>query len=379
MTHNKPYLQPYGGRSTRHSCPRCGSPHSFTYYLDGDTGAVIHPTVGKCDREVNCCYHYTPKQFFEDNPDRRATLTPAVVNREFRQPEPPKEPGRISKEYIVRALGYGSNFVEFLCRIFDTDTLESSTVQRLMSEYYFGQTREKSIIFWQIDIQGRIRTGKMMLYSPATGKRVKDHAHAFDWVHARLKREGKLPDDFNLVQCLFGEHLLRRRPDAVVALVESEKSAIIGSGCFPDYIWLATGGRSQMSPDKVRVLRGRTVVMFPDTDTDGKTFALWCEKARELEAIGCRVTVSDLLERNATPEDREAKIDLADWLIRQLKASAPEPGITGTEPAATPAPLLTLEEKALQHLCGLNHNVQTLIDTLGLVSATTGKELRIIN
>ena len=55
-------------------------------------------------------------------------------------------------------------------------------------------------------------------------------------------------------------------PDKVVALVESEKSALIASGVYPEYIWLATGGKSQLSIDKLKVLQGRTVIMFPDVD-----------------------------------------------------------------------------------------------------------------
>lgn len=245
-----------------------------------------------------------------------------------------------------------------------------------MSDYYFGATKDKSIIYWQIDERGHIRTGKIMQYDPATSKRIKNASGAIDWVHAKLKRDKILPDDFNLVQCLFGEHLLKRHPDKVVALVESEKSALIGAGCYPDYVWLATGGRSQLSIDKLRVLRGRTVVMFPDVDGYG----LWCEKAKELGYTGCRVIVSDMLEKNATPADREAKIDLADWLIWQLKASAPmtAENCTVTQRAENAAGL-TAEEKALHHLGSLNPNIYILIDTLGLVSGTTGKELRIIN
>lgn len=184
-----------------------------------------------------------------------------------------------------------------------------------MSDYHLGTTENGSVIFWQIDGQDRIRTGKIMQYNPATGKRIKNAPRAIDWVHSQLKLDGTLPGDFNLAQCLFGEHLLKRHPDNVVALVESEKSAIICAGVYPDYIWLATGGRSQLSTDKLRVLKGRTVIMFPDVDG----YDLWCKKAREIEAMGCQVMVSDLLELKATPADREAQIDLADWLIRQLK------------------------------------------------------------
>ncbi|MEI7677237.1 MAG: PG0870-related protein, partial [Bacteroidales bacterium] len=62
------YLQKYKGKSTRHTCPACETIHSFTLYLNGDTHEPIHRTVGICNRETKCGYHYTPKQYFADNP-----------------------------------------------------------------------------------------------------------------------------------------------------------------------------------------------------------------------------------------------------------------------------------------------------------------------
>ncbi|WP_368043483.1 DUF6371 domain-containing protein [uncultured Alistipes sp.] len=341
--YNAPYLEPYKGRSSRHECPACHDKQSFARYLDGSTGAVIHPSVGRCNHESGCGYHYTPRQYFQDNPTRKEVCTPGVPGRTYRRPILPKEPDYIPKEYLARSLGYGSNFVTFLCSLFAPYTVESPTIARLMSDYYFGMTKDKSIIYWQIDEHNRIRTGKIMQYDPATGKRIKNTSGAIDWAHAKLKRDGILPGDFNLVQCLFGEHLLKRYPDKVVALVESEKSALIGAGVYPDYLWLATGGRSQLSIDKLRVLRGRAVVMFPDVDG----YELWCEKAQSLETIGCKVIISDLLEKNASPADRVAKIDLADWLIRQLQASAPERSGCETEPM--PAPALSLAAETKEH------------------------------
>ena len=60
--------------------------------------------------------------------------------------------------------------------------------------------------------------------------------------------------------------------------------------------------------------------MFPDVDG----FEYWSNKAKEVEAIGCKVVVSDLLEKNATDEDRANKIDIADWLIRYLSVETKE-------------------------------------------------------
>ena len=37
-----------------------------------------------------------------------------------------------------------------------------------------------------------------------------------------------------MTQCLFGEHLLTRYPERIVALVEAEKTAVIGAGFIPE-------------------------------------------------------------------------------------------------------------------------------------------------
>lgn len=194
--YNAPYLEPYKGRSSRHECPACHDKQSFARYLDGSTGAVIHPSVGRCNHESGCGYHYTPRQYFQDNPTRKEVCTPGVPGRTYRRPILPKEPDYIPKEYLARSLGYGSNFVTFLCSLFAPYTVESPTIARLMSDYYFGMTKDKSIIYWQIDEHNRIRTGKIMQYDPATGKRIKNTSGAIDWAHAKLKRDGILPGDF---------------------------------------------------------------------------------------------------------------------------------------------------------------------------------------
>ena len=61
-----PFLQKYAGKSTRFTCPNCKTPFSFTRYLDGETHQSIHPSVGRCNREIKCGYHYTPRQYFAD-------------------------------------------------------------------------------------------------------------------------------------------------------------------------------------------------------------------------------------------------------------------------------------------------------------------------
>ena len=98
-------------------------------------------------------------------------------------------------------------------------------------------------------------------------------------------------------------------PFPAVALVESEKTAIICTGLMPNYLWLATGGKSQFN-ERLKVLYGRDVVAFPDVDG----YTTWCEKVKEFPDLN--ISISNLLQCNATPEDMENHIDIADWLIR---------------------------------------------------------------
>ena len=96
-----------------------------------------------------------------------------------------------------------------------------------------------------------------------------------------------------------------------VALVESEKTAIIASLYFPQFAWLAAGSLTGLSTAKCKILAGRTVVLFPDIGGYEK----WSIKAKELSSI-TKFIVSDLLERNATEEERRLGRDLADYLLK---------------------------------------------------------------
>ena len=49
---------------------------------------------------------------------------------------------------------------------------------------------------------------------------------------------------------------------------------------YPEYIWLASGGLGEVQVDKFRPLRGRKIIMMPDTDTDGMAFKRWNDAAQ---------------------------------------------------------------------------------------------------
>jgi len=335
-------LQPYKGKDTRHTCPSCGQKQSFTLYLDSNTNNPIHRTVGKCNRESKCGYHYTPKQYFMDNPLSPSplervgvrSLTPPLVggrvgshasseisNQIIKKITPQQPPGTIPFSFIEKSASYRSNFVRFLCEILTDEQIHS-----IGENYALGATKSKEVIFWQIDIEGKVRTGKIMQYNPETGRRLKHESGAIDWVHNKLKKSGTLPEEYNLQQCFFGEHLLKLYREKTVAIVESEKSALIASAIMPDLIWLAAGNLNGLSIDKCQVLKGRDVILFPDLGA----FEKWSEKAKMLNSLspsphgegsGVRCSISTLLENIATPEAKANGFDIADYLIEELKST----------------------------------------------------------
>jgi hypothetical protein len=94
--------------------------------------------------------------------------------------------------------------------------------------------------------------------------------------------------------------------------VESEKTALIMTHYMPDLLWLATGGKDGcFNKGAVQVLKDRTVILFPDLGGWEK----WQQKSQMLLPICKRVIMSDVIEKIATNEQREAGLDIADFFL----------------------------------------------------------------
>jgi hypothetical protein len=319
-----PYiLEKYSGRASRHTCPRCGGRYEFTRYVDAVTDEMLSSSVGKCNHESSCGYHYTPKQYFEDNPTAEKSVVDQVrrrdvvvpISHKYATPAVPTLIGTIDRRYLERSLGVKSHFTAWLSRYFDAET-----VRRVVNEYAIGYTKDGRVIFWQQDIAGRVRTGQVMRYDSRIGRRIKGGTGAMDWVHAILKRRGELTEDFNLRQCLFGEHLLADNPDTTVVLVESAKSTVVGSALMPEFVWCATGGKAGFSAERCRALAGRKVIVIPDLDAHAE----WSAKAPVIaREIGCDIAVSDFLIRLCTADHCDSGYDIADYIIDRLDDGVP--------------------------------------------------------
>lgn len=177
-------------------------------------------------------------------------------------------------------------------------------------------------VFWQIDAAGNVRTAKQMRYGP-DGRRFK--GEGLSTLFAFKTSDGYRP-------CLFGEHLLSEDERRPVALVESEKTAILAAAHYPQLVWIGTGGSQFLTATKAQPLRNRPVLIIPDADDAGQIGA---QKAHEtLRDMGISARIVDILP------NVDDGTDLADVLAvlgeqpAQIVTAEPEPQPQPKNPAA---------------------------------------------
>jgi len=288
---------PLNGRQPKkHNCPSCGKKR-FVRYIYTDSGQYLPAHYGRCDREESCGYWLQPeKSFYHDKQySGFHAFSKEAVESTFR-------------DY------HQNSFVQFLTSVFGGEM-----AMEAVNNYQVGTIGE-STAFWQIDFNGFARSAKIINYNPITGKR----KPGTNWYHSLMNRQG-----FNLIQCFFGEHLVKASD--TVAIVESEKTAIIASLAMPHYTWIACGSKNGMGghrtglkTDKCEFLAERDIILFPDlTQADSDTvscFDLWTRIGVSLEReLGCSVLVFDEMEKNASDQQRADQWDIADFIIEDLK------------------------------------------------------------
>lgn len=273
-----------GRRQQKFTCPHCGKKKCFVRYVDTHNGhRYVADDVGKCDHQHSCGYHYKPSEYYHDNQWAMEPRTSASSHC-APKPLPPFQP--LPVEYVSRSHSPHSIFWQwFSTTIASKLSLSPEQICRIYNDYFIGATQKGDVIFWQIDGQQQVHGGHIMHY------RFDGHREGFQgWTHIPLIRVGLLPPDWQLYQCLFGEHLLCRRPDAHVCLVESEKTALVMAACHPEHLWLATAGSSGLSPERVKCLCGRRVTLFPDSGCYEK----WCRQMQL--TTGIDYNISEQLE-----------------------------------------------------------------------------------
>lgn len=272
--------------SKKYTCPKCDK-KTYVRYVD-DNGNYPEYIFGRCDREQSCGYLNIPN-------DKQESVGYSFAEKKVIQPSliPYGDGANTFKDYDK------NSFCKWLMSKVGVDKFNEA-----LEMYQFGICQDvvgckEWVIFWQVDIDMNCRSGKIIKYG-IDGRRDKNSFTT--WFH-KVKKY----DDFNLVQCFYGEHLLSSDERKPIAIVESEKTAIIAS-CFIDgYIWLSSGGKGGLNKNKCKVLDGRNVTLFPDLGA----YEDWNEKAKELG-----FKISDALEKRSTEEEKKQGLDIADYLIK---------------------------------------------------------------
>lgn len=237
----------------------------------------------------------------------------------------------VDKSVMERTLGYyeRNTFVRWMA-----DRLGSwdASVELAMRNY-IGTCKDGSVLWWQLDRLCNVRTAQRIRYQ--------DNGHRDKSVVAKKiyrQEDGYYP-------CLYNEHLLTSNPDAVVGIVESEKTAFLCGLYLPELdgkpvIWLASCGMNGMTESKVSVLKRRSVVLVPDWSYVSRATwgaevmrkkKIWDEGLKKEVVKVCEdgdivedyVSVSGRLKRickdvriwDPMPEIRSGA-DIADFLIR---------------------------------------------------------------
>lgn len=352
------YITQLEKTSRKHICPSCGK-RTFVRYVDADNN-YINENCGRCDRSDNCGCHNPPREFVDNTKIREYKPIP---------PTPPRSIDLLDAKFIESgsyALNGGlyeyrasrnNNFNYYLLDLFDW-----WTVKYLQDIFFIGSFTDGAITYPYIDGNGKLRSLKRQQYDKETGKRSKTENSYL--LHKVLSGN----DNFNYKGCLFGMHQIRAKysKDKTICIVEGEKSAVIASGAMPEYIWMATGAKDWFNEHSLEPIKDRKIVLYPDTSKTGETFAKWQQIADKYKTKGYNISVSEILEKSCTEEQKKQGYDIGDLLHNHLvKPKSMENEKIISEPIND----TYIEELSptIKEMVSVNHTLLNLIKTFDLV------------
>ena len=314
--------------SKKFVCPNCEKKR-FVRYLDVETKEYLPSEYGACDRIDKCGYKCNPYTDKYQGAGNQSYYVPNKIHS-----SPTITISNIPDDVLTNTLkDYDINrFIQNLKHNVKHPFSESS-INEVIEKYLLGTISTGymagSVTFPFINTRGKIRAIQVKQFDD-NNKTIRTNSIPYvikglykevninppTWIEKYNKNKSKF-------DCLFGEHLLSKYPNNPIALVEAPKSAIYGSMYygFPkddkQLLWLAVYNLSSLSLAKVRVLKGRDVILFPDLSSTGNAYSQWSEKANkfEIELENTTFSVFNFLEDNAAEEQRAKGLDIADFLI----------------------------------------------------------------
>lgn len=306
----------------------------YKCFVCGTGGDVISLVKDYCSLSFVEACDWLAREFSVVTSDGRSKMVPRLQHLSAKASEKRDDVGgmrddvvSLDTRLVSMSLSVKSEFCQALVA---SGYLTEQQMHHAAQRYMLGISRDGSVVFWEIDTKHRVRNGKLMHYLPDCHR---DKSRPPTWVAAELKKTGLLSPDFDNPHCLFGLHLLMEgkascdsshptfstEQDKKIAIVESEKSAVILSEKFPGFIWLSCGGLQMFKPHLLEPLTPYRIIIFPDTDEKGEAFRQWNKIALEAQRqyeFRYPIRVSSLLENNATTDQKQRKIDLVDYIFQ---------------------------------------------------------------
>ena len=315
----------------------------YKCFACGAKGGVIDFLMNYAKLSYPNALRYLGKKYDIEVDDVDMNYTPPPA-----RPAPPPLPMLVLPMTMVTRREHTEN--NTLCnwlRSLPLDASQKRNLEESLKAYHVGTSRQGMTIWWQIDEQQRVRTGKMMLYK-SDGHRDKSSRYNYDWIHAILFRTPEIEeysdDKQEFCQTLFGMHLLDDYPGAAVHIVESEKTAVIMATLYGnnvDRIWMACGGVENLSREKLApiIKERRRIIVYPDRDAITK----WREKVNGIHYDRMTVNVQAVQDW-WMPCDGE-KADIADVVIRMTMEHAKAPVVSVGDMMKKNPAVRTLVEK----------------------------------
>ena len=326
--------------SKKFRCRKCNK-NTLVKFVDIETDELMPDNFGRCDRQSSCSFFEIPKE---------------KLNTKFEYKYVKPSEVSFHKYNLVSESGQNfinNNFIQFIKSLYGEEA-----TKEVIKKYLIGTSKlwNGANVFWQIDNNQKVRHGKIMLYNAVTGKRQKNNLGKayISSVRSALKLK-----DFSLNQCLFGLHLINETESRTIAIVESEKTAIMMSIFKPEYLWLATGSKSGFKYEYLKVLRDYKIIGFPDKSE----YNDWQNKAIELNNLGFNIQISSWLENTAYKEGS----DLADVLVIEKLYTLLEAKEMDDKRKVPPINLIkTSSQIIVENLALKNPNILKLVEVFEL-------------
>lgn len=272
----------------RSDCPFCGKHGKYSAFMNTQTHELAAIEYGMCSscresKRPPDNYLQGDSNYVEENKlayFEADTLNINTINQFYK----PK--------YYVQ-----NNFIEGLEQKFGEDR-----IKRVVDLYKLGRFEDSGIVFPYLYTDNHICTGKIMFYDDNLN-RIKEgkkqyprylhnlyyHSDNGDtWDLSPYSGEYIIDENDNIVEkkfklklCLFGHNQIVNDKQKIICLVESEKTAVIMSIILPEYIWVASGGKTLIQDYKFLFFTLRKCLVFADLSENDNVYIYWLEKLTE--------------------------------------------------------------------------------------------------